>query len=313
MRRGRVLLPSLVVLCALLALVAPGVSRRAAVTDVLLVVDITRSMNVRDMAGESRLEFARSRLKAWIAGRPCGSRVALGLFTERRSLTLFEPLEVCADYASLTGALEGLDWRMAWEGDSLISRGLNHALSRAAALEAALLFVTDGHEAPPLPYEGPTAFRGESPGGVVLGVGGTEPAPIPKFDDLGREDGFYAAEDLQQAPARFGAPPPDAESRPGYHPRNNPYGEADLEGSEHLSRRQDAYLSDLSAARGLSYLTPEAGPDRIEAALRAAARLPARQMTLSQSLAPLFGAIGAALLAALWLASLFPRQTTRKT
>lgn len=314
MRRAlRILPPAAAVLLALLAVAAPVLPRRAALPDVLVVVDITRSMTVRDMAGTSRLDYARGLLGAWIAQRPCGSRVALGIFTERRSLTLFEPLEVCADYASLIGALEGLNWRMAWEGDSLISRGVNHALARAAALGAGLLFVTDGHEAPPLPYDGPTDFRGESPGGVILGLGGTAPAPIPKYDDLGREDGFYAAEDLQQVPARFGAPPADAADRPGYHPRNNPYGEGDPEGSEHLSRRQDGYLAGLSTPRGLTYLTAEASPRRIESALQQAILLPPREVQTSQNIAPFFGLLGAALMSGLWLAGLLSPNTIRKT
>lgn len=308
MKAVRVAPPAAVLICAALAIAAPTLPRRAVLPDVFVVIDITRSMNVRDIDGASRLEHARALLGAWIAERPCGSRVALGIFTERRSLTLFEPLEVCADYAALIGALRGLDWRMAWEGDSLISRGMNHAMDRAAAMGAGLLFVTDGHEAPPLPYEGATAYRGESPGGVVLGMGGTTPAPIPRFDDLGREDGFYAAGDLQQVPSRFGAPPADAASRPGYHPRNNPYGEADPEGNEHLSRRQDAYLAGLSASRGLTYLTPDASARRIEADLQAAIRAPPREVQVSQSLAPYLGLIGAGVMSALWLAGLRPRK-----
>ena len=311
-RLARTAGPALVSLLALAALCGPALPRRVALADVFVVVDITRSMNVRDMAGQSRLQHSKALLQAWIAAQPCGSRVALAVFTARRSLTLFTPLEVCADYAALTGAIAGLDWRMAWEGDSLISRGLNHALQRAAASGAALLFVTDGHEAPPLPYDGPVAFRGESPGGLILGVGGTAPAPIPKFDDLGREAGFYAPGDLQQVPARFGAPPADAASRPGFHPRNNPYGEADAEGAEHLSRRQDAYLQRLSTERGLRYLASAgATPAQIDAGI-AGAGTP-RGVLVPRPLAPLLGLSAALLLSALWLGGVLTTRTTRTT
>lgn len=306
----RILLPAVVTGLALVAMFNPGLSRQRPLVDALVVVDITRSMNVRDMNGVSRLEFARDALRNWIASRPCDSRIGLAVFTERRSLTLFEPIEVCPDFAAIDGSLQGLDWRMAWEGDSLISKGLNHALARAAELGVALVFVTDGHEAPPLPYDGATAFRGETPGGIILGVGGDTPAPIPKFDDLGREIGFYEAEDLQHAPTRMGAPPPDATDRPGYHARNNPYGESDLEGSEHLSRLQGDYLRELAAQRGLGYAPLSAGPTAIERALMVHAS--ARQGIAFFSLSPVIGAFACVLLAGLWAASFFLIMTGRK-
>ncbi|ABL71085.1 von Willebrand factor, type A [Paracoccus denitrificans PD1222] len=266
-------------------------------------------MNVRDMDGASRLDAARDVLTRWIASQPCGARVGLGFFTERRSLTLIEPVEICTDYATLAGTLAGLDWRMAWEGDSMISKGLNHALNRARGLDAALIFVTDGQEAPPLPYSGPDGWREDSPGGVVLGAGGDQPAPIPKFDDLGRETGFYGPTDVQHAPARIGAPPTDAADRPGFHPRNNPYGEADLEGSEHLSAMRAEYLTRLAGERGMGFARLSAGPAALQATL--AAHAPARRVATHRSLSPVFGALAlAVLLAALLATPLHARKET---
>lgn len=295
----RLILPLAASALALLAAIGPGVTSRQALRDVLVVVDISRSMNVRDMDGASRLDAARAMLKGWIAGLPCGSRVGLGFFTERRSLTLLDPVEICTDYAALAGTLDALDWRMAWEGDSMISKGLNHALRRAADLHAGLVFVTDGQEAPPLPYSGPDALRGTSPGGVILGVGGDTPAPIPKFDDLGREVGFYEAGDVQNAPARIGPPPEDAESRPGYNPRNNPYGESDLTGNEHLSALRADYLTTLAGARGMGFRRLTDGAPALNAAL--AQHVPARETTARRSLAPVLAALALILLAAAWL------------
>lgn len=296
----RLILPLAASALALLAAIGPGVTSRQALRDVLVVIDISRSMNVRDMDGTSRLDAARAMLKGWIAGLPCGSRVGLGFFTERRSLTLLDPVEICTDYAALAGTLDALDWRMAWEGDSMISKGLNHALRRAADLHAGLVFVTDGQEAPPLPYSGPDALRGTSPGGVILGVGGDTPAPIPKFDDLGREVGFYEAGDVQNAPARIGPPPADAESRPGYNPRNNPYGESDLTGNEHLSALRADYLTTLAGARGMGFQRLTDGAPALNAAL--AQHVPARETTVRRSLAPVLAALALILLAAAWLA-----------
>ncbi|WP_323010716.1 vWA domain-containing protein [Paracoccus sp. (in: a-proteobacteria)] len=298
MTMARAILPALAAGLALIAAIGPGMEGRRELRDVLIVVDITRSMNVRDMDGVSRLNATRDVLTRWIASQPCGTRVGLGFFTERRSLTLIEPVEICADYAALTGTLAGLEWRMAWEGDSMVSKALNHALNRARGLDAALVFVTDGHEAPPLPYSGPEGWREDSLGGVILGAGGVEPAPIPKFDDLGRETGFYGPEDVQHAPSRIGAPPTDAADRPGFHPRNNPYGEADLEGSEHLSAMRADYLTQLAGERGMGFARLSDGPAALEAALDTHA--PAREVTTRRSLSPVLGALAlAALLAAL--------------
>lgn len=301
-RWRRILLPAASAGLALVAALGPSVPGQRALRDVLVVVDITRSMNVRDMGGQSRLDAARAGLTGWMARQPCGTRIGLGFFTERRSLTLLEPVEICADYAALTGALQALDWRMAWEGDSMISKGLNHALHRAAGLRAGLVFVTDGQEAPPLPYSGAETWSGDSPGGVILGVGGDSPAPIPKFDDLGREAGFYAAGDVQHAPARIGPPPADAESRPGYNPRNNPYGEADLAGNEHLSALRAAYLNTLAAPRGLGFLRLTEGPAALDAAI--AAHVPARTAPAARPLAPALGAAALILFLAAWLSGL---------
>lgn len=306
----RVLLPAGVAVLATLAAFNPTIPGRQNLIDTLVIVDITRSMNVRDMNGSSRLEYARTALRDWIASRPCGSRVGLGVFTERRTLTLLEPVEICADFNTIERILAALDWRMAWEGDSLISRGVNHALDRAAQLDVSLVFVTDGHEAPPLPYEGPSRYRGDSPGGVILGVGGATLAPIPKFDDLGREVGFYGEGDLQQSPTRMGAPPPDAADRPGYHPRNNPYGESDLDGSEHLSQMHSSHLKMLADERGLGFLSLDAGRPAIEREL--AAHASSHRGPVRHSLAPYIGALACVLLLALWLASRFPARISRK-
>jgi len=301
-RRLRLGLPAAATALALAAAIGPAMQGRRELRDLFVVVDITRSMNVRDMDGQSRLDAAKAALTRWIGRQPCGARIGLGLFTERRSLTLLEPVEICTDYAALAGTLRALDWRMAWEGDSMISKGVNHALERAAAMQAGLVFVTEGQEAPPLPYSGAEPWRGDSPGGVILGVGGDRPAPIPKFDELGREAGFYEAGDVQHAPSRVGPPPADAESRPGFHPRNNPYGEADLEGNEHLSALRAPYLAELASARGMGFLRLTDGPAALDAAI--AAHVPARMAQAPRPLAPLLAGLALLSFVAAWLAGL---------
>ena len=38
---------------------------------------------------------------------PCQSRLGLGVFSERRSFLLFNPVEVCGNYDALEGAITG--------------------------------------------------------------------------------------------------------------------------------------------------------------------------------------------------------------
>lgn len=289
---------------AAVAAINPRLPGAALGRDLFVVVDITQSMNVRDIDGESRLDAAKAAIGALLSRLPCGARVGLGVFTERRSLTLIAPVEVCAAYAPLTEAVSGLDWRMAWEGDSMIARGLHHALDRAAALDAGLVFLTDGHEAPPPPYSGPPRYEGPGAprGGVIVGVGGIEPAPIPRFDDFGREVGFWRPSDVQHAPSRMGPPPPDASSRPGWHPRNNPYGESDLQGAEHLSALRLSYLLSLAEPLGLGVTTLADGPEAMDAAIAAA--VTAHPLQTDRSFGRWFGAAALALVAAVHVAAL---------
>lgn len=298
-RRASLGLLLLALALALAAALDPRQPREVRLREFMLVIDVTRSMNARDMtvggANASRLDAAKAILPETLARLPCGSRVGLGVFTERRSLTLIEPVEICANYAPLTGALAGLDWRMAWEGDSLVARGLHHALDRAAGLGADLVFVTDGQEAPPLPASGPPRYRG-APGqvrGLVLGAGGPMPVPIPRFDRDGREIGFYRPEDTQQGAARIGPPPADAASRPGYHPRNNPYGESDLAGEEHLSALRSEYLRERATEIGLGYATLSDGPAAVLAAIEGATRFEPARVPVSLAALPASVALAA--------------------
>ena len=268
---------------AVAALLVPPVPVTRTGVAVLAVVDITGSMNTRDYTvdgrpesraesrAESRLGTVRTALRRLLADLPCGSRMALGLFAERRPFLLFAPVEVCAGDAALDGALAAIDWRMAWEGDSRIAAGLDRALAMAADLGVDLMFITDGQEAPPLPAGRRPAFDAK-PGavrGLIVGAGGYGLSPIPRYDDRGREHGFYGETDVQQE-NRFGPPPADAEAREGYNPRNAPFGAAAAHGTEHLSSVREGYLKELAAVTGLAY-AHLAGPDALAAPLFAAA------------------------------------------
>jgi len=243
----------------LFAFVGLHVVRSQRIANAVAVVDITGSMNTRDMGvphgSENRLEAARRALIDMIQGIPCQSRLGLGIFTERNSFLLFDPVEVCGNYDALQGAISGLDWRMAWEGDSYIAKGLYSAIEIAASLKSDLIFLTDGQEAPPLPSTGVPEFDGERGAvhGLIVGVGGSDKSPIPKYDDEGRQIGVYGVSDVPHD-NRIGPPPADAATREGYNPRNAPFGAAPAVGDEHLSSVRTAHLEDLGQRTGLSYV-----------------------------------------------------------
>ena len=311
LRGWRFLALALALVLTLAALVAPALPVTRSGAEILIVVDITGSMNVRDYARDgrpvSRLDTAKAALRRLVADLPCGSRVALGLFTERRPFLLFAPIETCADFAPLDGALAALDWRMAWEGDSRIAAGLHRAIAMAAGLGTDLVFVTDGQETPPLPGGEPPAFDGQ-PGavrGLIVGAGGYSLSPIPRYDERGREKGFFGEADVAQE-NRFGPPPGDAEGREGYNPRNAPFGAAAARGSEHLSSVREPYLQRLAGAAGLAYAHLD-GPGGLDAPVRAA--VTPRALAGSLDPRPILGALALALVLATFCAGLPPSLT----
>lgn len=259
----------------IVAALQPEVRAERPTYDVIGFVDITGSMMARDYvsggAAQSRLDAVKQRLPDAIGRLPCGSRFGLGVFSERRVFLLFEPMDVCRDFAAIEGAIRGLDWRMAWEGDSRIGDGLQEAIDMAKPIGADVVFLTDGQEAPPLRTDMAQNFEIEKGKvkGLLVGVGGTDPVRIPKFDDFGRESGFFEMSDVPQA-SRLGPPPDNAENLPGYNARNNPFGDMPA-GEEHLTSVKEDYLRRIGTETGLGYVRfdrPEALAEAIEETAR---------------------------------------------
>lgn len=252
------------------------------VYDILAVVDVTGSMLVRDMPVGSgtitRLDAAKQSLTELLGALPCQSRLGLGIFTERRAFVLIDPVEVCENFAPLSGAIDALDWRMAWEGDSMVTKGLHHAIELAVPVEADLMFFTDGQEAPPLPPGSVApAFEGKlgEVAGFIAGVGSRTKSPIPKYDDEGREAGSYREDEVPQE-NRAGPPPPDAEKRPGYHPKYAPFGTDPPTGDEHLSSVRFEHLTLIASQAGLGYVELAQDRDLLRAVVRYAKPKPAQ-------------------------------------
>ncbi len=228
----------------------------------VVVVDITQSMNTLDYRQKSkpvsRLAFVKQALEQALLRLPCGSKIGLGIFTEYRSFVLFEPVEICANYREISTTLDGIDGRMAWVGSSEIAKGLYGGLRTASSLPdlPALVFITDGQEAPPVnPHHRPV-FDGK-PGeakGVIIGAGGLVPMPIPKFDPDGRPLGYWRADEvLQTDPYSLGRSTSvkgekmvETEKAPIESLGATP-------GSEHLSSLREPYLKLLAKETGLAY------------------------------------------------------------
>lgn len=263
------------------ALIDPGVTMERARFDHVVALDITQSMSVTDeqIAGRpvSRLDFAKHALRGVLLRLPCGSKVGWAIFTEYRTLLLSAPIEVCANLDELRSTLARIDSRMAWSGNSEVAKGLHSAIVIARELpeKPSLVFITDGHEAPPLSPQYRPAFDdkpGEVPG-LIVGVGDLQASPIPKSDPQGRPLGFWRADEVMQTDPRSqgrGASvrgekmvdsPGDGATAPmvGATP-----------GLEHLSALREGYLQMLAGEQGMVFHRLQT-PEGLQAALMAPA------------------------------------------
>ncbi len=241
----------------------------------LAVIDVSQSMDVADQFEDgrpvSRLAFARDALAALVADLPCGASLGLGLFVEHRSLLLFAPVEVCDNRGDLLGAIANLDTRLAWNGNSEIAKGYNAAwlLARDRPERPALVFITDGHEAPPVNPRHRPAFPGEigELRVLVAGVGGDQPRPIPRHDPSGRPLGFWGADDVMQTDPysvsrSSGSNDMLVETgslRPGDERA------AGTPGREHLSQIREDYLRLLADETGARFVRLKTVPDLTQA------------------------------------------------
>ncbi len=178
------------------------------VYDWYFVVDITQSMNVPDYQAAaksvSRLEMAKQSIRKTLSALPCGSQVALGMFTERNVVNVVEPVEVCSHFAALDQTVASMDWRMAWAADSFIAHGLYNALEQTPQLgkQMRLMFFTDGQQAPPANPKYMPGYAGKAGDvqGYLVGMGKPTPSKIPKLDEKNAVAGYWEQEEVQ----RFG-------------------------------------------------------------------------------------------------------------
>ena len=257
----RTWITAVIAACLLGAALEPSVVLRRPTYDYIITVDVTQSMNTRDVTLDgvrtSRIRYAKRLLKDLLPRLPCGSRIGWAIFTEYRVFLFFTPVEVCANYDALEETLNRIGNNMAWAGGSQIARGLFAGLKVASEVpgKPAFVFITDGQEAPPVNPSFRPEFDG-TPGavpGVILGVGGDSLSRIPMIGRDGRFLGYWAANQVPQTDAYSAG---RATSQPHdllYDKAGQPIRPLPPSGIEQLSSLKEAYLRSLAEETGLHY------------------------------------------------------------
>lgn len=238
--RWRPQLPLVLALALLLAAVLlPPLTLPQPTWRYLVTFDITQSMDVEDSrldgAPASRLALARAAAALALDELPCGSTLAWAVFTGYRVMPLSLPLEVCRHREPLLASLERIDGRMRWAEASNVGKGVTWAIRSAQAIDDAtrVVFLSDGHESPPLRENEQPPMGDIEPGqvpGFVVGVGGELALPIPRSNREGERIGTWQAGDVVQG-----------------------YGAAAGGGLEHLSALREPHLRALARLTGLQY------------------------------------------------------------
>ena len=266
----------------IVALAGPMLNLKREVYDFLFVLDITGSMNVADAGPEGarqrRLGFARALVREAVSTMPCGSRAGLAIFTEHRSFLLFAPVEVCDNFLVVSTMLERIDWRMAWAARSEVAKGLYSGIEAAQTLGAIardggarrtrLVFMTDGHEAPPVNPALRPRFGGQAGEvrGVLAGIGGAVPSPIPFLDENDRVIGYWGHDDVLQVDRYSLGRPSTGAAEPMAGIDASEVRQRIAAGTEHLSSLRESYLKQLARETGLDYVratTPAAFAQRL--------------------------------------------------
>lgn len=246
------------------ALWLPKIDHAVEVSDAMIVLDITDSMNVEDATwqGEnlSRMAAAKHIARDMLQDMPCGSKAGLAVFSEARSLILINPVEVCNNYNDLTNMLEMINPSLAWVRSSEVSKAVFTAIRQMRAVDPkpSIVFITDGHESPPVHPELYPKFPG-TPGeiaGVLVGVGGDELVPIPKTNEDGEIEGVWDVNDVMHQDV-YATQRGDLAEENARKPR-----------TEHLSKQKRSHLADLANRVGFGFVSSPSNSKAIFNALK---------------------------------------------
>ena len=292
----------MVVLLIILALSFPRTDRTVKVMDLLFVLDITQSMDVKDVELDgkkvSRTTWAKAHAKDLLQSLPCGSHVGLAAFSESRSMVLMSPVEVCSSYNDLSQMLAKIDGSIAWALSSEVSKAVFGAIDQAKLMSPSpdIVFITDGHEAPPLHESLFPKYKKDlgDISGVFVGVGGDELLPIPKHDFDGNEDGFWQQNDVLHEDV-YASLRNESEEVRAARPRN-----------EHLSSQKTSHLTNLAKRLSFDYLVSPANADTLLTVLEN--KVKTRDQVVNYNWAPWFTSLALSLLFLLYFPFRFFRH-----
>ncbi len=244
-----------------IALFQPKFPMQREIVNSVFVVDISQSMNTLDYIvadkPTSRIQVVRDTLRKSLATMPCGSRMGLAIFSEYRSFLLLSPIEVCENYAELMASIDHISGKMAWAGGSEIAKGLNWGLKMAIAIQPrpSLVFLTDGHEAPPISFKHRPRIdvKAGEVRGILIGVGNDELSPIPKLDPEGNVLGFWQPDEVAQVDIFSQGRAGSVEGEKMADTDESGVAAKKKNATEHLSAVKEAYLKQLAQENGLGY------------------------------------------------------------
>lgn len=202
----------IVVLLLLLAIYKPQIQLKQNVHNYLLVADVSQSMNAQDLKLDnkkiSRMDYTKYLMKGIVETSSCGTYISLGVFAAENVGLLLMPLEVCANYDVITDAIDHLEWRMAWRGNSRLSFGIKSAESMFDYLNipATMLFFTDGDEAPKVNAINKLDLSGVQIGKnlMFVGVGGHQPVPVPRYNSSNKWVGYWSSDTKENTAGAVG-------------------------------------------------------------------------------------------------------------
>jgi mxaL protein len=220
----------------------------------LLVADISQSMNTVDMAIDgkpaTRIAHTQKLFHELVSSLPCGTKVSIGLFAGVSVAALYNPIEICNNFAAIQDTIDHLDWRTAWSGNSRVRESL-FSITRAIRSfpEAAqVVFVTDGEEAPRLHAfntKDLTNFQGAD-GWLLVGVGSEKGASIPKLTEKNQVIGYWSNESFAMQPGIAQI----SESNLGVRDDNVAGGEQD----RFISKHNPEYMKSIAKEIGATYI-----------------------------------------------------------
>lgn len=193
-RRAQIVLAALALAAAAIAAAGPYVDvRQREVThrgvDLVIAVDISQSMAVRDVAAADRLRLARDTVET-LGARLTGSRMALALFANEGVVRY----PATTDPEILARVLDNSARGFRLPAGSSLAAGLAAAISglpesdRAVTASRAVVVISDGeYAASDAPDLAPYLERGIRI--FALGVGTPEGGQIPTYDREGRPTG----------------------------------------------------------------------------------------------------------------------------